>query len=362
MWDDPDGLCDSFLNCSVGNLYPTGDDLDSLAEEVVGEAALGFVRGPRISNATSIEEALITAAWNILLSNMDLVVWAVCKATGSVSSSAFANLINRLNGKSGYRVEIRVIDIFGAGRIGALYGTNVIWVNHEWDVWENYLSMWSGGNDDERLCAAVNLAAVLLHETSHLAGYTYLDFWYSQLDICYESYMIGNAFGWAIHHRYPNSTKATCCLSNGGDWVYGCGNTTYPNLSGCGGSSGGGSGGGYFGGGGGDVLGLLWDLGLLAAGFGFSSVERGTIFTVETVGKLLDALWQLLFGHDDSSGGGCCSCECEECYSYCPGEWTHVQNGCCQLRDPISEVALECIAACTDISSTVIAEVESQGG
>lgn len=360
MVESGPGPCDDYIE-ECGTRRLTDGELDAYGAEFIGSSAEGFKQGPRIRDASVVEEQLVTAAWNLVLQNMDMVRWAVCKATGTIDDSKYKALLRRINGKTRITVKIWDIDPPGDGFALALdgSGTIVIWGGE--GVWATYVDMWNNGaSPNVRLCSALNLAAVLLHELCHLAGYTYIDLG----NKCYDVYLIESAFKWAVFQRYPqagNDPDAptnskgqptnSCCNQFDEDWVFGCGASYAPQTD-CTTVSGGGSSSGYYAGGGG-ILDDIWWFGksFVGAAFGLWWKYQEFKWKVATwvVSKALDAAkwvaekawegltwaWETtkdaaewvwnqikkglawLFGSDSTSSGGGCLDLCVECPEWC---------------------------------------------
>lgn len=362
MADDSSGFCDVFLDCGSATRTVSASELDALGDEVSGDTSLGFKHGPRIVGAVEGEEALITAAWNLLLQNLDLVVWAVCKTTGDVGTTEFAHLLDRINGSGGRRVTVHVTDF--PGGFMALFGTSIVWASR--DYLNDYMEMWTSGTDNERLCAALGLSAILVHELTHLAGYTYIDLGKA----CYVSYLIGNVFQWALAQRYP-SAATECCENLAKDEVYGCGAAIHPEFSDCtsfhsGWEASKGVWESVV-----DVLAFVWDVIRLIVGGAVGAVHRAAEeiwdFIVDAIGTVSEAVkdgaeavvdwvaetWEGLvdwigglFG--GSGSGGCCGCSCEPCFNFCPDLWLDLGCSCTPKLDPDDERMMDCLIRCRE--------------
>lgn len=319
MFDDSAGLCDdAFLDCGSPTRTVSSSSLDALSNAFFGDTSLGFVQGPRIRGTVEAEKELITAAWNLILQNMDLVKWAVCKATGDLGTTwrsgtaERAWLISRINGSLGVTVHV----VNAVGTYMSVYGSSIIWVSRG-GKFTHSMELWTGGTHQERLCAAVDLAATLFHELTHLAGFTYADF---DDEECYQSYKIESAFRWALANRYPDTG---CCEKLRKSYVYGCGSPIYAHYNECSSHD------------------IGWDpsksawevivdaLAFLAdgarmvvgavVGFILWGVEEVYEGAPEVLGRVVDWLVDLFDGFDnDGGGGGCCGCACNRCYEYCP--------------------------------------------
>jgi hypothetical protein len=374
MAEDGAGPCDGWLDCSDVQRELDAAALCKLASAIPSDESPGFVRGPRISGATSAAEELITAAWNLMLANLDLVAWAACKTTGSVDTNEFADLLDCINGKGLSRVTVRVLEIeenrFGSYH--ALYGTSIVWIAGNSDSFSNYVAMWSGGDEDTRACAALNFSSILLHDLTHLAGFSYIDLRDSK---CYAAYLIQNAYRWGVLHRYPSASRPSCCDGLDDDDYYGCGTFYDPEYT-CDttGSASCGDGGGTYLGGGGDVwrwVGLGWDLLRWRIGLYFglrhwvltkawdlflegaqrvlAALQRAwddtTDWVAETWRDLIGWLGRLVDGSLDGSGGGC-GCDCEECYTHCPELWEERGGTCTPLVESDHPAMMRCMADC----------------
>jgi len=364
MGDDSSGLCEVFLDCGSATRTLSASELDALSDEVSGETSLGFKRGPRMVGAVEEEEALITAAWNLLLQNLDLVVWAVCKATGDVGTTELAHLLDRINGSGGRRVTVKVTDI--AGSFMSLFGTSIIWVSRG-GPFTNYMEMWTSGTDNERLCAALDFAATLFHELTHLAGYTYIDLGTA----CYVSYLIENAFRWSFAHRYSDAATG-CCDNLADDSVYGCGDPVYADFSACSSSGAEWEVSKGFWEAIGNIVGFVWNGIRLIVGGVIGAIRRGAEEVWGFVAGLIETLWGAiedgaeavvewatdtwgrivdwlgdLFGGSGGDGGGCCYCACNHCYEYCPELFRNDCN-CSPVVDWGDEAMMNCQARCVE--------------
>jgi hypothetical protein len=354
--------CDVYLDCGRSSLTLSGAELDDLATGFRGDEDLGFKRGPRITGATESEEAFITAAWNLILANLDLVAWAVCKVEGSVDTAEFGRLLDCLNGKLVNRVTIWVWDV--GGTMLAVEGSGTIIVGRDGEVWTKLIEMWARGDDNTRLCACIIAAKAFLHEVTHLAGYTYADLWH-EAGNCYASIMIGNAFGWAMHHRYPHSVATSCCNHLQQDSDFGCGRSGGPDDCSIGAAD---WTDGYFHGGGsssGEVLESIWNAIRWVIGVAVGAVRRAlrelaqliadaaarawdavTDWASDTWQKIVEWGGRLVTSLTIDGGGGGCGCDCEPCYSYCPTLWRSIGNSCIPALELDHPAMTRCIAEC----------------
>lgn len=195
-------------------------DLDEAARHVV------------IHDANSSEEELLLTAWAILLANQDVMEWVLCWLYGAGGGDCYLNRLNRTSS----RVEIKVTDSRAGCKHDFTGGADLtggyIKVCCTRDAWIKYTRIFASSAVEDRMCSAIDLAATLFHELTHVC-------WRSPDDTsctCQYSYMIENLFRWAIMQRYPDATASDCCEYAASmddlneQWGRSC--TTYPS-SGC---------------------------------------------------------------------------------------------------------------------------------
>lgn len=181
-------------------------------------------------------QALIEDAWALLHLNLDLVEWAVCVG--------YCGAMN-VGDVPRHEVRWRCLQdqLYGVGTqlsiqvdCGDEYplGEPVAWVysldaghslrgypdytyihdsihfyapqegSHFEDVVENYCT----GSYETKVCLAVYIASVLLHEMAHTCGASYFDGGGAP---CRASYLIDQTFLWAMLNRYPAGLLSGCC-------------------------------------------------------------------------------------------------------------------------------------------------------
>ena len=368
MYADPYDLCDEFLNCDAAVRTVSPSKLREMSEGVKHE------RDPRIWGTVEEETALILAAWSLIVENIDLVKWAVCKATGETSPSIIAGtaaraaLLARIYGLP-TKITVHVVDV--DGHFMSVFGTSIIWVSRKGEFTRS-MELWANGAHEERLCAALDLAATLFHELTHIAGFSYADLDDSE---CYYSYMIESAFRWAIANRYPDSA---CCSNLACSFIYGCGSPKYANWSSC------------------LAYNSGWDpdksgwetfvgyvqmaadflRGVIGATVGFvlnipewvvtglgialewaaEGIAEAAEAVVEAVQKVIGWLESFFEGTGGGSGSGCCDCSCEFCYQFCPGLWR--QSPCsCVPSDTLDAGMASCLVECAEARTAEGAEL-----
>lgn len=183
---------------------------------------------------TSEETDLLLKAWALLVQSTDLVKWAVCWITGKPATGDC--IVNQING-AGTNVHIKAHETTGSfwetGWLASLWGGGTINIAVLGSDWLNYVDIWrcgetSGAEPVDKMCAAVDLSATLLHELTHSCIRAWRDS--DHANECYTSYLIENAFRWAIFHRYQDAASSTCCTGVADDKVFGSSGAKYPNT------------------------------------------------------------------------------------------------------------------------------------
>ncbi len=175
-----------------------------------------------VTGATAEEERLVRMAWALLVANLDLVQFADCWAQGGISGGCVAG---RVAANLMYPAPVHV-DVYDAAEgaflvapssecrspfygiappVGGFGGLIQVCRGTPWT--DSYLGAWRKDDRYERLCAALDLAATLLHETTHLCGLAIPD----AGERCRVSYLTENTFRWAIYKRYGDAQRTSCC-------------------------------------------------------------------------------------------------------------------------------------------------------
>lgn len=165
-----------------------------------------------IDGATAEELELIRTAWAVLEHNMDLVAFAACYATGGDTS--IHCLRNRISGLVwGFipsKVTIRLEDhpYCAPSPFRAGWSVDGGWIRicRPYQFTKSYLEAWRG-DQYNRMCAALDLSATLLHEITHICLRAHGD----SSGECYVSYLLENTFRWALYKRYSDAHKSDGC-------------------------------------------------------------------------------------------------------------------------------------------------------
>ncbi len=154
---------------------------------------------------SATETDLLLKAWAILVQNTDLVKWAVCWITGNPGAGDC--IVHRILGK-GYKVSIKAKE--GEGSFHTTWFRE-IQILVEGAHWVDYVDIWSCGDgaSAEQICSAVDLSATLLHEITHVCNRAWWDG--DGAGKCYTSYLVENAYRWAVFHRYRDLAGSGCC-------------------------------------------------------------------------------------------------------------------------------------------------------
>lgn len=192
---------------------------------------------PEWQETDSMERGFLTPAtlaplqlgWALLRENLDLVRWTICRlgqppndcVMGRLTRRrdypvfVFENQRNRLcRGNASVRPGWR-------DRIHFCLTTAMPPTTYSWAL----LALANAGvTDDIRLCVAIEMAAVILHEMMHacdvdpqhdsIRNYNPFDSTdYLTADTCTNSHMAGTHMRWALLTRYPDALNAPCCLA-----------------------------------------------------------------------------------------------------------------------------------------------------
>lgn len=185
-------------------------DFNSLDVEGLGENLV-------VSNLTESTELLVRTAWALIKFNYDLVEWSLCWYFGTESGGYTVNGLRRhiwADGVSHPLVEVKGDETRKAfkGRFDWLglagHGARILFPLEAGGIGQRYVLAWDMAyTDEDRMCAAVDLAATLLHETIHTLGVNMLD----EPGDCDLTYLIENNFRWAMFQRYAHATEGACC-------------------------------------------------------------------------------------------------------------------------------------------------------
>lgn len=226
--------------CTACDRTRDGGDFEAMATDYVDDLV-------NMSGFDGSAADLVMHAWALLYNNTDLVKWAVCWVTGNAAKGDC--LLARIRGESAnVNLKMKSGDAHQFYTSGShfepFYGGTI--QVYEDGKWQEYLAVW---DDDElatdgtpigRMCAAVDLSCTLLHELTHVCWRA----WSDEADTCRKSYLIENAFRWAMFRRYPAALQSACCGGPGlGDAdVFGSSQALWLNDN-CVGSASGSSGG-----------------------------------------------------------------------------------------------------------------------
>ena len=162
-----------------------------------------------VRNVDASTEELIRTAWALLKQNDDLARWAMCWYWGP-DSDGETEMLGRLWADG---TDYNYVDIIGRRK------RKQFWGYRDWGgggrilfplkgIGTRYMDAWRNARDDQdRMCVAVDLAATLLHELTHVCNY----FGGDESGKCDGSYLIENNFRWAMFQRYSHATEGACC-------------------------------------------------------------------------------------------------------------------------------------------------------
>jgi hypothetical protein len=161
------------------------------------------------ANAEPADFDLIRKAWNLLISNRDIVHWVVCLIEGEGNADC---VVERLFDDSNpVEIHFEDHDKWG-GWAWVLWPGKNIHINVHGSDWvdvRHLFTTWPAGSP-LRFCAVSQTAVLLLHELLHGC----LSVFNSTLDHpnrCFATYMVQNAFAWAVGQRYRCVTCSDTC-------------------------------------------------------------------------------------------------------------------------------------------------------
>lgn len=163
-----------------------------------------------IDGATPDQEKLLLTAWAILLANTDLLDWVLCWMYGVGGGDCYIRRVFGVPDAIGLPGHVDIVVEPDACRgsflshAGLWGGTIKVCDSH---YWSNYQEIFSSSNIRDRMCAALDLAASLCHELTHLCFRSGND---TACD-CEYSYMVENLLRWCLMQRYPDAAQSPCC-------------------------------------------------------------------------------------------------------------------------------------------------------
>lgn len=232
QWDQCENPLESSLlrgDCTIGSLWLDG--VFGLFDLVVDD---------NLEPLDPDVHELIEAAWAILLANIDLAEWVACLFTGLEAFSSFGNeslakcLRDRVLGQgawfgAGGNVTIKLQDKVGSFLTWWTPFGGIIHIRTRSSTWQNkYVALYKNGDEKEKFCIAADLAGTLLHELVHtcLAGYSAAS---DESCECEISYLIENAFRWALGQRYTCLAGIGPCCYYASSGLLGNSCTAYPD-------------------------------------------------------------------------------------------------------------------------------------
>lgn len=169
-------------------------------------------------NCSSTFMAALQLAWCFLVENLDLVQWSVCRVLGPEWVGCLSWALTTGRNPQLADIDIRCDQLADANTVvqtwawPAPWGPEIIWNTRSTNV-----QAWGGIIDcsrlpEERMCAVIDLAAVLLHELAHACG--------AGADTgifagaCPRARLLGHTARWAFLMRFPTALAAACCQAN----------------------------------------------------------------------------------------------------------------------------------------------------
>lgn len=219
----PEGAA-TFCALDPGAEDCVGPVRDVAARDLEGLDLSGAVDSLDLIGFDALEEAnLMHHAWAMLRDHMDVAEWIICTISGPLTSDQRQCLRRWSGSPSAERLTVRLV---GRGRptvfwrcesrwdAGVFVGST-IYVCGTSDSWSDTMRIWTEGItrsvDAWQVCAAIYVAALLLHELVHVCGIYGSDPRDELISECHDSYRIENSFRWAMGSLYPTSAVNSCC-------------------------------------------------------------------------------------------------------------------------------------------------------
>jgi hypothetical protein len=167
------------------------------------------------------DEALANAAIRFLQDNEDIVRWVACLLEGPSDADC---VVDHIFGRGLFGDQDLVMDTKGAiwiedDDIWTDLVTPAIHILQDSDFWQEQVTAFENASGDELVCVVANCAAALLHELLHGC----LDLVNENIDnpnTCDTTYMVENAFMWAIAQRFSGCFSGTSCWWADDDCVW----------------------------------------------------------------------------------------------------------------------------------------------
>lgn len=162
-------------------------------------------------NCDGILTEVIASAWCFLQENIDIVQWVACMVFDNPAKLANYIMMGIRNfiGQSA-RVRCSESRLYVASTVG--FHITLSSVDAGVQGW---VDAFYRGNASDRLCATIDCAGVLLHESTHAVGLVGPDAdiigWVFNNDECNQGDIAANTFRWAALQRFSSAMRSDCC-------------------------------------------------------------------------------------------------------------------------------------------------------
>ena len=165
-------------------------------------------------------ETLVAQAFAILGLNVDVIRWISCIYYGQYGALSPASCIERkIRGTGSFRLNLVLVGEEGSFRASPSYAPvpfgSPAYPGGRIEIfdgsrWGKYLAAYRTSAGAPQFCIVLDLAATILHELVHVC--TPLQFSDSgdESEDCDPTYLLENAFRWAMAQRYPCISGTSC--------------------------------------------------------------------------------------------------------------------------------------------------------
>jgi len=183
-----------------------------------------------ITGATADEEALIRKAYGVLMATDDLIEAALCWAYGGLPPVAALECLRRQ-----LREQSTSFEVLGLLGIECTWDLGVVKSSFEGyasvpksvirfggpgriaicrsEDWYALVGGWQSGRDEDKMCAALDLAGTILHEVLHTCADAddRVDGSGDACGLCSPTYLMENTWRWAAFQRFSAALNSACC-------------------------------------------------------------------------------------------------------------------------------------------------------
>jgi hypothetical protein len=202
--------------CPPPYLLPATLPTQQQADDHKGLSVTIGVTAALSSSDAGCEFDLLKMAALLIDQNQDLLSYALCLAgAGNQKTSCMLDILSHSWWPWDKEPDIVLRDHIAPDLVGypavawANPVTKEINLDQSSDWWACMVEKFCSGDASSRTCAAVDVAAVIVHEAMHLCWADLTD----RPDRCSIVYLVENTYRWAMLQRYPDSLNDSGCAA-----------------------------------------------------------------------------------------------------------------------------------------------------